>query len=93
MFFKFAPAAVSASAVATTESPSSASRQRIGRAERLRHVARRRRTVGAIFLERDDAAAPAGHGLLERGLDHIAIGVIRQQRGEGTLADAGGSIR
>ena len=67
--------------------------QRIRLAERLRHGARRRRAIGAVFLERDDAAALAADRLLERGLDHIAIGIVGHQRGEGALADAGGSIR
>ncbi len=79
---KFAPAAVSASAVATTDSPSSAMKQRVGLAERLRHGPRRRRAIGAVFLERDDAPALAADRLLERGLHHIAIGIVGQQRRE-----------
>ncbi len=93
MFFKLAPAAVSASAIATTESPSSAMNSASAVAERLRHGARRaRRDRRRIFRNADDAAALAADGLLEGGLHHIAIGIVGQQRGEGSLADAGGIV-
>ena len=92
MLRKFAPAAVSASAVATTESPSSAMNKRIRRPSDLRHRPRRGRAIGAVFLERDDAPALAADRLLERRLHHIAIGVVGQQRGERSLSDAGGII-
>ena len=66
--------------------------QRIGLAERLRHRPRRRRAIGAVFFERDDAPALAADRLLEGGLDHIAIGIVGQQRGERALSDARGVI-
>ena len=43
-------------------------------------------SVERIALERDDAAAAARHRLLERGLHHGAVGIVREQRGERALA-------
>ena len=60
MFFRFAPAAVSASAVATTESPSSAMNSASAEPSACATVRAGRGAVGAVFLERDDAAAAAG---------------------------------
>ena len=51
-----------------------------------------RRTIDAVFLERDDASALAADRLLERGFHHIAIGIVGQHRRKGLLADAGGVI-
>ena len=68
--------------------------QRIGRAARLGHVARRTamRLCRRIVLERDDVAAAACNLLLERRFHHIAIGIVGNQRGEGALPDAGGIL-
>ncbi len=52
------------------------------RAHRPLHL----RAVERIALERDDAAAAARHRLLERGLDHGAVGIVRNERGERALA-------
>ena len=57
MLRKFAPAAVSASATATTAVAVVGDEQRIRAAERLRHGARRVGAIGAVFLKRDDAPA------------------------------------
>ncbi len=64
--------------------------QRIGLTERLRHLRRRRRTIGAVFFERDDPPAPFRHRLLEARFHHIAIGVLGQHGRERSFADAGG---
>ena len=60
MFFRLAPAAVSASAVATTESPSSAMNSASAEPSACATVRAGAGAVGAVFLERDDAAAAAG---------------------------------
>src|SRR6185312_752885 len=65
--------------------------QHIRRAERLRHRPRRRGTVGGVFLEGDDAPLAADR-LLEGCFHHIAVGIVRQQRRERFLSDAGGII-
>ena len=62
-------------------------------ARRLRHVAHRALHLGPVervALERHDAAAPPRHRLLERRLDHRAIGIVRDERGERALSLAGG---
>ena len=74
------PAAVSACTTGGTASapsgmkiasaPRAACATQLGR--RL-HLAR----IERVALERDDAAAAARHRLLERGLDHVAVGVVR----------------
>ena len=49
--------------------------------------------VERIALERDDAAAAPRHRLLEGGLDHRAVGIVRDQRGERAFAGRGGVAR
>ena len=92
MLRRLAPAAVSASAVATTEFAIVGHQKGVRRTQRLRHRPCRGGAIGAIFLERDDAPAFAPDRLLERGLDHIAIGVVGHQRGKGSFSGAGGII-
>ena len=92
MLRKLAPAAVSASAVATTESPSSAINSASAWPSDCATVRAGGGAIGAVFFERDDAAALAADRLLERGFDHIAIGIVGQQRREGPLSGAGGVI-
>ena len=63
--------------------------QRVGVLQRRRHGARGRGAIGAILFKDGDAAATFRHRLLERGLDHIAVGVFRQHRPKGAFADGG----
>ena len=46
--------------------------------------------AGRVALQPDDASADDRHGLAEGGLDHRAIGIVRDQPDEGAPPDGGG---
>ena len=88
MLRKFAPAAVKASAVATTDSPSSA----INSASAEPATARRSAPgwSGRRHISQTRRCVPlAADRLLERGFDHIAVGIVGQQRRERFLSGSG----
>ena len=84
------PAAVSASAVATTESPSSASSSASAVPSDCATLRAGVARSAPYFSNATIAAALAADRLLEGGLHHIAIGIVGQQRRKRSLADAGG---
>ena len=88
MLRRFAPAAVSASAVATTESPSSAMNS--ASAEPSDCATVRAAAVRSAPYRSNATTRPLrADRLLEGGLHHVAVGVVRHQRRERSLADAG----
>lgn len=93
MLRRLAPAAVSASAVATTDSPSSAIIS--ASAEPSADATVRTAAERSVEYFSNAATRPPLRPtacLDEGGLHHIAIGVVGHQRRERTLAGAGGVI-